>query len=159
MLFLNIIVAFLSPFAKGAIIMNMNTLFDSYANALLDQSLNIDWANDTIKIKLVDTTVYNPNPFTDQFLSDLSPDPTVGTDAVLTGGVVTGGILNANNVIFPNLTGNPVQAIVAYKDTGDASTSPLLFVLTDIDNLPLNPRGVDTILRWAGGGILQITVP
>ncbi len=47
----------------------------------------------------------------------------IGTAQTLTSPTVTGGVADAADVTFSAVTGNPVQALLIYKDTGTPSTS------------------------------------
>lgn len=54
----------------------------------------------------------------------------VGTAQTLTGPTVTAGVAGANNPTFTSVTGNSVEALAIYKDTGSAATSRMVALLT-----------------------------
>lgn len=53
----------------------------------------------------------------------------VGTDQTLTGNTVVAGVADANDVTHTAVTGNSVEAVAIYKDTGTASTSRMVAFL------------------------------
>lgn len=53
----------------------------------------------------------------------------VGTDQTLTGNTVTAGVADANDLTHTAVTGNSVEAVGIYKDTGTGSTSRLVAFL------------------------------
>jgi hypothetical protein len=53
----------------------------------------------------------------------------VGTDQTLTGNTVTAGVADANDATHTAVTGNSVEAVAIYKDTGTASTSRMVAFL------------------------------
>lgn len=54
----------------------------------------------------------------------------VGTAQTLTSPTMVQGVADAADVTFTAVTGNPVKALVLYKDTGTASTSTLIMLNT-----------------------------
>ena len=72
---------------------------------------------------------------------------------------VTNGWAGSSNIVFENPVGDISEAIVIFKDTGDAATSPLIAYLdTNIQNLPLflNGAKVTIIFDEAVDGIFRI---
>ena len=107
----------------------------------------IDFSADDIKVSMVD----NGYTFsaTHEFLSDLVAN-TVGTPQQLANPVITGGVLDANDLSFgPVATGPTVRALVIYKDTGSASTSPVLCYLDDIAGFPFPANGSEVNVTWS----------
>jgi hypothetical protein len=95
----------------------------------------IDWLTDTIKVALV-TNAYTPNVAADDFWNDVSGSELASGNGYTTGGnalaskttAVTGG--NADyDCADPSWTFTATKTFryaVFYKDTGTASTSPLM---------------------------------
>lgn len=54
----------------------------------------------------------------------------VGSKVTLTGNTVTAGVADANDATFTAVTGNSVEAIAIFKDTGTASTSRMVCLIT-----------------------------
>lgn len=108
---------------------------------------SIDMTSDTIKAVLVDTGTYTYSAAHD-FLDDLSG--TVGTAITLDNKTVTNGVFDVsdNTDTFTSVSGNSVEAIVIYKDTGVAGTSPLIAY---IDGISVTPNGGDIVVDWDDG--------
>lgn len=54
----------------------------------------------------------------------------VGSKVTLTGPTVTAGVADAGDVTFTSVTGNSVEAIIIFKDTGTTSTSRVVALIT-----------------------------
>lgn len=128
------------------------------ANALYDKGREkflrgeISWNNDTIKWVLVDVADYTANLATHEFLSDVPSGARVST--VTLGGpkTTTAGVADGANLVFPAVTGDPSEALVGYKDTGTAGTSPLIAYIDNATGLPVTPNGGDIQVTWSDGG-------
>ena len=123
-----------------------NTSYPKGAQKLLGAAVNL--LTDTIKAALV------PSAYTfstaHEFVSDLGAR--VGTDQALTNKTITGGVLDADNPDFGALApGNTVKAFVIYKDTGNTSTSPLLFYFDTAVGLPFSTNGGGLVIPWDNG--------
>ena len=107
---------------------------------------------DNIKAVLVDVADYTVNLATHEFLSDIVLAGRVAISANLTGKTSTLGIFNANPTVFSAVTGDQSEAVVLFKDTGTASTSPLiLYVDSASSGLPVTPNGGDITLNFDTG--------
>lgn len=130
-----------------------NSLYPLARQAYLSGGLN--WLSDTIKIALVNTTTpgsnYTVNLATDQYFNIIPTAAVIAKSSALTSPTVTNGIARAANVTFSNVTGNRVDAIVGYKDTGNASTSPLIFYVDTGTGLPIIPNGASIAIQWDPG--------
>ena len=121
-------------------------------------SATIDFAGDTIKVCLL------PNTYTysaaHEFVSDLGSR--IGTDQVLTNKSVAGGVFDADDVDFGTLApGSTLKAIAVYKDTGNPTTSPLLFYMDQLAGFPMETNGGAVTVPWEDGPkkIARITAP
>lgn len=101
-----------------------NTLFDNSRQMFLEAQIN--WMTDTIKCLLVDAGNYTAQTATHKHLSDISSSARVTQPVTLTAKSTAGGAADAADVTFTSVTGNSIEAIVIYKDTGDEATSPLI---------------------------------
>ena len=119
---------------------------------------------DIIKVILVGTT-YFPNADTDRFYSHVQPYEIVGTgyipgDYVLTGKTLTKDLTNdwvvfaANNPSWDPSTITNAKGAILYKDTGNATTSPLIGYY-EFDQPASSSNGAFTIV-WASNGILRL---
>ena len=125
-----------------------NALYDLGREAFLSGS--ISWSGDTIKAALVDTAVYTVNLATHQFYSSVS-SAVVGTPQTLGTKTVTAGVADAADVTYTSVTGASCEAIVIYKDTGVAGTSPLIAYIDTATNLPVTPNGGNIVIQWDNG--------
>ncbi|KPG13745.1 hypothetical protein [Mycobacteroides immunogenum] len=124
-----------------------NALYDKGREAFLNGGIN--WTSDTIKVLLV-TSAYTPNLATHQYRSDISSGVTA-TSAALTGKGSTAGVANAAGVTYSAVTGSVSNALVIFKDTGTASTSPLIAYIDTATGIPVTPNGGDVNIAWDTG--------
>lgn len=130
-----------------------NALYAKFKEALLGGGLNLP--SDSIKVVGV-TASYTPNMATDQYLTALGAN-TVGTAQTLTSKTVTGGTFDCANPVFPAVASGPaMQALVYYKDTGTASTSPLIAYVDTGTNLPITPNGGDIDVTINASGVFSL---
>ena len=110
---------------------------------------DIAWDTDNIKVSLVDTGTYTVVIDTHEFYSDLSG--VVADSGNLTSKTVTLGVADAADVTFSSVTGSSAEALVIWKDTGVAGTSPLIAYIDTATNLPITPNGGDITVAWDSG--------
>ena len=115
----------------------------------------IDFPTDTINIALIDTGVYTYNS-ADEFWSSASA-AIVGTAVTLASKTITSGVFNAADVIFNSVSGVSVEALIIYKDTGSAATSPLIMYIDVVTSgLPVTPNGNNIIVEFSSLGIFVL---
>lgn len=139
-----------------------NALFTSYkANMLGDNTFtNVQLDADTIKAMFVDHADDTPVAATDDAINDIlsagrvpaiASCPTLGTKTV------TNGVFDAADATFTALSGDQVESLILFKDTGTESTSALLvFFDTFSSGMPLTPNGGDVTVVWNGSGIFSL---
>lgn len=112
----------------------------------------INWNADTTKAVLV-TSAYTPNFSSHEFLSTITAAMQVATSPALTGKTSLLGVANAANTVLAAVPAGKVgAALVVYKDTGSAATSPLIcYVDNVISGLPVTPNGGDINIIWDPG--------
>ena len=110
---------------------------------------DIAWDTDNIKVSLVDTGTYTVVIDTHEFYSDLSG--VVGNSGNLASKTVALGVADAADVTFSSVTGSSAEALVIWKDTGVAATSPLIAYIDTATNLPVTPNGGDVTVAWDSG--------
>ncbi|AHN84047.1 hypothetical protein GJ25_gp036 [Mycobacterium phage Hawkeye] len=103
----------------------------------------INWTADNIKAVLVDVADYTVAIDTHEFLSDIPAIARVATSANLTGKSNVLGVMDVGDFAFTAVTGDPSEAVVFYKDTGNAATSPLISYHDTATGLPVTPNGGD----------------
>ena len=132
-----------------------NAIYPIYKRALLDGSSDISLASGTVKAALVDTgtTAYSA---AHDFHNDIS-SAIVGTPQAIANKTTTGGLFDGDNVTFSAVSGNSVEAIVIYIDTGNTATSRLVaYIDTGVTGLPVTPNGGDITITWNASGIFQL---
>jgi hypothetical protein len=112
---------------------------------------DIDWAADNIKVVLVDVADYTVSIDTHEFLSDVASGGRVATSSNLASKTSTLGVADAADVTFSAVTGDQSEALVIYKDTGSAATSPLIAYIDTATGLPVTPNGADITVTWDNG--------
>lgn len=113
---------------------------DAFANG------GINWASDTIKVALVGSG-YTADMANDQYFSTITG--VIGTPSALTGKSSSAGVVNASNVTTGTIaTGSTITQLVLFKDTGTASTSPLIARM-DVTSTPTN--GGTITVSWDTG--------
>lgn len=131
-----------------------NAIYPIYKQALLDGLTNTDLNDGTVKVALVDTGTYTYSAAHD-FLDDLTG--VVGTAQTIGTTTVTNGLFDGDNVTFTAVSGNTVEALVIYIDTGVAGTSRLVaYIDTSVTGLPVTPNGGDITITWNASGIFQL---
>lgn len=125
-----------------------NALYGKGKEKLLAGSIN--FGSDTIKAALV-SSAYSPSLSTDEFLTAISAN-VLNTAQTLASKTTTLGVVDAADVTFTAVSsGATAKAVVLYKDTGLASTSPLLAYIDTITGFPLATNGGDILIVWDAG--------
>ena len=126
-----------------------NTLYDYCRQRFLEAQIN--WMTDTIKVILVSTSAYTPQTAVHQYLADIPVSARIAGPVTLTAKATTGGAADAADCTFTSVSGNTINAIVLYKDTGTEATSPLIAYIDTATGLPITPNGGDIIVTWDNG--------
>lgn len=131
-----------------------NSLYPKWKEALLQNSSNSALTG-TVKAALVDTGTYTYSS-AHEFLTSLTgvvgTAQTIGATKTYTDGVFDGG-----DITFTSVTGNSVEALVLYIDTGAAGTSRLVaFIDTGVTGLPVTPNGGNISVTWNASGIFAL---
>lgn len=130
-----------------------NAIYPKAKQKFLDALL--DMPTDTIKIALIDTALYTYNS-TDEFWSSANAAE-IGTAVTLTSKTITNGVFDAADVSFTSVTGASVEALIIYKDTGNAATSPLImFIDVAASGLPVTPNGNNIDVQFNASGIFAL---
>lgn len=130
-----------------------NAIYPKYKEAIIQSSANSSLTG-TVKVALVDTGVYTYNA-AHEFLTSLTG--VVGTAVTLGSKTYTNGVFDAADATFTSVSGNSVEALVIYIDTGSAATSRLVAYLdTGFTGLPVTPNGGDIAITWNASGIFAL---
>jgi hypothetical protein len=138
-----------------------NALYPKFKEALLNQAAGtaaINLSSDTnIKVALVNISG-STNAYTysssHQYFSSVSTNSAavVGDSATLGSKTVTNGVFDAGDVTFTGVSGtNVIGALVIYKDTGTAASSPLIAFLDSGTGLSITPNGGSVTVSWDSG--------
>jgi hypothetical protein len=126
-----------------------SALYTPFKKLLLDG--DIDLLTDNIKVVLVDAADYTFSAAHD-FLDDVAAGARVATSGNLASKTTTSGSFDSDNVTFTAVTGDVSEAVILYKDTGVAATSPLIAYIDTATGLPVTPNGGDiTVTVHASG--------
>lgn len=115
---------------------------------------NLNLSTGTVKVALVDTGTYTYSA-AHQYYSSVTG--VVGTPQTINTKTFTNGVFDGDDVTFTAVTGNTVEALILYIDTGSAATSQLIAYLdTGITNMPVSPNGGNISITWNASGIFAL---
>jgi hypothetical protein len=114
---------------------------------------NINLTSDTIKAVFLDSADYTPDLANHDFLDDVAGGAIVGTAQTLGSKTFTNGTFDAGDSTFTAVSGDQVEYILIYKDTGSAATSPLICLFDTATGIPATPNGGDLVIAWNASGI------
>lgn len=109
----------------------------------------IAWHTDPIKAVLIDSADYTPDTTNHEFLSAIPAAGRVATSPNLGGKTTTNGTADADDITFPNVSGDSIELIAIYKDTGDPATSPLIVLMDTVTGLPVQPNTGPIAITWS----------
>ena len=91
-----------------------------------------------------------------QFYTDITN--VVGAPALITTPTVAGKVFSGDTVVFTNVTGPVINAIVLYRANDGASSTwrLVMFEDTDIIGLPFISNGGNIIVKWNVQGIFAL---
>ena len=131
-----------------------NAIYPKWKEAIAQATANSSLAG-TVKVALVDTGTYTYSA-AHEFYSSVS-SAVVGTPQTLGSKTFTDGVFDAADVTYTTVTGNSVEALVIYIDTGNAATSRLFaYIDTGVTGLPVTPNGGDINTNWNASGIVAL---
>jgi hypothetical protein len=127
------------------------------ANALYDRGRQgflageIDWDADNIKVALIDEGEDTPNLSADEDWADRSDDAKVAVSGNLANKTTTAGVADADDVTLTSVSGETVESIDIFQDTGTPATSLLIANIDTASGLPLTPDGGNVEITWDSG--------
>lgn len=125
-----------------------NALYTAAKNRFLTGAIN--WTSATIKVVLIDKSLYTADVLTDEFLSDIPLASRIATSSALTTKTAVNGVAGADNVLLTSVTGQ-VDALVIYQDTGSEASSPLIAYIDTSSGLPILMNNGDFNIQWNTG--------
>lgn len=75
----------------------------------------------------------------------------VGTPQTIGSKTTAGGLFDGADVTFTAVSGNSVEAILIFVDTGTESTSVPILIDNGATGLPVTPNGGDITIAWSSG--------
>lgn len=132
----------------------MAGIYKKYLKAALDGGINL--LSDTIKVVFIDDADYTPNFTTDQFYSDVPAAAKVGTPVALANKSTTDGVFDADDPTFVSVSGDQCESLLVYKDTGTASTSPLIAILALGAAVTPNGGNITAVLDNGANRIIKL---
>lgn len=131
-----------------------NQLYSKAKEDFLGGSLNL--SSNAITIALIDTDVYTFSS-SHEDRADI-PNTAVVSTANLANKTITAGVFDADDVVFPFVTGANCEALILYHNTGDAETdgarqadSRLIAYIDTATGLPVLPNGGNLTVKFSGG--------
>lgn len=123
---------------------------------------NVDLLSADLKIVMVDTAGYTADFDADEFLSDIPALDRVATSPNLASKTLTIDtatspdqvVFDCADFVFPTVSGDPTEALVLYKDTGDPATSPLIAYF-DGGSVAVTPNGNNVNCVISASGLLR----
>jgi hypothetical protein len=126
-----------------------SALYDLARKAFLDGSIAM--LTDNIKAVLVDSADYTLDLANHDFLDDIPAGARVATSGNLANKTTTAGVFDADDITITGVSGDQFEYIILYKDTGTASTSPLIACIDTATGLPCTPNSGDITIQWDSG--------
>lgn len=124
-----------------------NSLYARGKQRMLEK---LSFKDDDIQALLVSAD-YTPDLSTHEFLSDVQAYA-LGGAKPLANKTTTLGVFDASDVTWLNVAGGATaKAVVLFKNTGEAGTSPLLGYIDTITGFPVATNGSDITVQWDNG--------
>ena len=133
-----------------------NAIYPLFKQTMMTGGANVALDSGTIRVTLVDAADYTYSAAHD-FIDDVPVGARVATVALTAPTVSTSGTFDAADAMFTSVTGDPSEALIIWKDTGNEATSRLVAYLdTGITGLPLSPSGGSIAITWDAAGIFSL---
>lgn len=129
-----------------------SVIYPKAKESFLKGDLDLDGV---VRAVLIDTGTYTYSGAHDNY-DDLSG--VVGTESnALASKTFTDGTFDAADITFTAVSGNTVEAIVLFLDTGAPSTDKLICYIDSASaGLPVTPNGGDINITWNASGIFSL---
>lgn len=128
-----------------------SALYPKAKESFLSQNPSIDLDTDTIKVALINTSTDYTYSSAHQYLSSVTTYSGT-TDQTLGSKTVASGVFDAADSTFTSVAisgSKTVAALVIYKDTGNAATSPLIAYIDGFS--AVTPNGGNITIAWDSG--------
>ena len=132
----------------------MADVYKLFLKAVLTGGSNVDLLTGDVKVALIDVADYTVNLSTDEFVDDIPGAAIVATSGNLSGKGFNTLNFDAADISVATVSGDTVEALVGYIDTGVAGTSRLVWYDDGISQL--TPNGTNVNLVFNASGIFAI---
>jgi len=122
-----------------------DVLYPLGKQAILSGGIQWKAGGHNFKVSLMDTGVYTYSA-AHEFFDDLTG--VVDTSGNLASLTYALGVADAADITIAAVTGNTVEAIVIWRDSGVAGTSELIAYIDGASGLPVTPNGGDVLIQW-----------
>lgn len=133
-----------------------SALYNKAKESFLSQNPSIDMDTDTIKVALINVATDYTFSASHQYMSSVTAYSGT-TDQTLASKTVTNGVFDAADSTFTAVAisgSKTVAALVIYKDTGVAATSPLIAYIDGFT--AVTPNGGNIAIAWNASGIFAL---
>lgn len=133
-----------------------SALYNKAKESFLSQNPSIDMDTDTIKVALINVATDYTFSASHQYMSSVTTYSGT-TDQTLASKTVTNGVFDAADSTFTAVAisgSKTVAALVIYKDTGVAATSPLIAYIDGFT--AVTPNGGNIAIAWNASGIFAL---
>lgn len=110
-----------------------NFIYTKAKNALLKGDLDLE---NSVKVLLVNTSIYTANQSSDEFVSDIPSNAVVYTSSLLSNKSITAGTFDADDLLLDNYDGTAFQAVILYQLGSNNASSRLISYIDDSEGLP-----------------------
>ena len=110
-----------------------------------------NWTTDDVVAVLVATGLYEPS-VNHATLLDVPASARVATSDILTGRTVAVNVVDADDYLYTNVSGPPVNAVLLVSNGSNDATSYLICHLDDaVTGIPFNPAASPVQITWSNG--------
>jgi len=122
----------------------MSALYPLFKEALLTAQINM--MTDVIKVQAVSAAyVYSA---AHQYLSSVPAGARIGSAVTLASKSISGGAFDAADATIPAPSGDPITALVLYREGANDGASNLIAYLNGYSRFPVSPIGIDLPIVW-----------
>lgn len=127
-----------------------NALYTAAKERCLAGGLGLDTKD--VKACLIDTGAYTFNAGHTAF-SQVATAARIGPLVSLSAKSITGGVFDADDVVFGSVTGTTIEALIVYTSVApDDTTSELIAYFDTVSaGLPATPNGANITVEWDSG--------
>jgi len=112
---------------------------------------DLDWDAHNIKVILGDAADYTVQIDVHQFLTSIGAPARVAVSGNLINKTKALGVMDADDVVLPNVNGDACAFIAIFMDSGVEATSRLIAYIDTATGLPVAPNGGNITIQWDQG--------